>query len=45
VNFSTIEDKNKIGDEGAIAFAEALKVNKILTTIILGIYNTFYNHY
>jgi hypothetical protein len=36
---------NQIGDNGAIAIAEALKINTTLTTITLGIYNAFYNPY
>jgi hypothetical protein len=36
---------NQIGDSGAIAIAEALKVNKSLTRIDLGIYNAFYHPY
>jgi hypothetical protein len=36
---------NQIGDNGAVAIAEALKVNKTLTTIGLGIYNAFYTNY
>jgi hypothetical protein len=45
LSFITIGENNKIGDRGAIAIAGALKVNKTLTTIDLGIYNAFYDPY
>jgi hypothetical protein len=42
---TTIEDNNNIGDSGAIAIADALKINATLTIIYLGIYHAFYNPY